>query len=67
MGAELKLHGKAKRETLKYTATHDASGYAVTATMHINMKDYGVEVPSYLGVTVKPEVDITVQFHVAGT
>lgn len=64
---ELLLHGKSKKETVKYTATHDATGYAVTATMHINMKDYGVEVPSYLGVTVKPEVDISVQFHVAGS
>lgn len=64
---ELKLHGKAKRETVQYTATHDATGYAVSGTMHINMKDYGVEVPSYLGVTVKPEVDISVQFHVTGS
>ena len=64
---ELKLHGKSKRESVKYTSTHDATGYAVSASMHINMKDYGIEVPSYLGVTVKPEVDITVQFHVAGS
>jgi len=64
---ELKLHGKAKRESVKYTAAHDGSGYVITATMHINMKDYGIEVPSYLGVTVKPEVEITVQFHVAGS
>jgi hypothetical protein len=29
------------------------------------MNEFGIEVPSYLGVTVKPEVDIQARFKVA--
>jgi hypothetical protein len=30
------------------------------------MTDFGVNVPSYLGVTVKPDVDVSASFHIAG-
>jgi hypothetical protein len=32
--------------------------------MHLNMNDFGIQVPSYLGVTVKPDVDVAAQFEV---
>ena len=32
--------------------------------MHLNMNDFAIEVPSYLGVTVKPDVDVIAQFDV---
>jgi polyisoprenoid-binding protein YceI len=60
---QLDLHGQAHPITFHYTAKRGVD-YAVSGTMRINMKDYGIEVPSYLGVTVKPDVDIEVKFHV---
>jgi hypothetical protein len=67
VSGELKLHGRTKQESVQYTAKRDASGYSITGSMRINIKDFGIEVPSYLGVSVKPEVDITVQCHVTGS
>jgi hypothetical protein len=48
--------------TFNYTAKKVGAGFAVDGTVHLNMKEYGIEVPSYLGVTVKPEVDVTAKF-----
>ena len=67
VSVELTLHGHKKQESVQYSAKRDASGYAVSASIRINIKDYAIEVPSYLGVSVKPEVDITVQCHVTGS
>jgi polyisoprenoid-binding protein YceI len=61
---ELMLHGHKKAVVFHYVATRDASGYAVSASFVVNMKDYAIDVPSYLGVTVKPDVEISLQFHV---
>jgi polyisoprenoid-binding protein YceI len=57
-----KLHGKSKEVTFHYTARQDGGKYAVTGTAKINMTDYGITAPSYLGVSVKPEVDVKVSF-----
>ncbi|WP_394849935.1 YceI family protein [Pendulispora brunnea] len=58
----LTIHGQSKPTTAKYTARKNGDVYAVKGTMHVNIKDFGIEVPSYLGVTVKPDIDIDVQF-----
>jgi hypothetical protein len=39
----------------------------VRGTVHINMSDYGIASPSFMGVTVKPDVDVTVAFVVTDT
>jgi polyisoprenoid-binding protein YceI len=59
----LELHGQTHPVTFHYTAKR-GTDYAVSAKMRINMKDYGIDVPTYLGVTVKPDVDVEVKFHV---
>jgi hypothetical protein len=64
---ELKLHGHTKPVSFHYVATRAANGFDVSATFHVNIKDYGIEVPSYLGVTVKPDVEVSVHFHVQGS
>lgn len=57
-----KLHGKSKEVTFHYTAKLDGSNYAVTGTATINLTDYGIAVPSYLGVAVKPDINVKVSF-----
>ena len=66
--ATLKLHGQVRPVTVHYDATADAdgTGLAVHGELHIRMDDFGITVPTYLGVTVKPPVDVTADFHVAG-
>ncbi len=58
----LRLHGQARPVKFHYQAKRDGSKYAVQGTMHLNMRDYGIVVPSYLGITVKPDVDVAVNF-----
>lgn len=57
------LHGTTKPVTVHYSARNDApSAYAVTGSLTLDMTDYGVQKPSYMGLTVKPSVDIAVAF-----
>jgi polyisoprenoid-binding protein YceI len=61
----LALHGKSKPVNFHYTSSREGSKLKVKGTMHLNMNDFGIEVPVYLGVTVKPDVDVAAQFDVS--
>jgi polyisoprenoid-binding protein YceI len=63
----LKLHGQVRPVTVHYDATADGDGLLVHGAVHVKMDDYGIALPSYLGVTVKPDVDVRATFHVSGT
>ena len=62
----LQLHGQTKPVTVHYDAKTDGPGFAAHGKFHINMNDFGIAVPTYLGVTVKPDIDVTASFRVAG-
>lgn len=58
------LHGKSKDVTVKYKAKREKNGeIAADAKFAINLKDYEIAIPNYLGVTVKPDIDIQVKFQ----
>ena len=59
----LTLHGKSQPLTVHYKAVRKGNAYEVKADFHINMNDYGIATPSYLGITVKPGVDVAVSFR----
>jgi polyisoprenoid-binding protein YceI len=56
------IHGQSKPVTFQYTARLSNGTYSVTGSTHLNIKDFGIDVPSYLGVTVKPDIDVSVRF-----
>ncbi len=56
------IHGQTHPVTFHYAMKREGASYSVSGSVRINMKDYGIDVPSYLGVTVKPDVDIAVRF-----
>ncbi len=56
---KLQLHGITKPIRLHYKASGSDKQSTVTGSAHVNMKDFNIEVPSYLGVTVKPDVTVT--------
>jgi polyisoprenoid-binding protein YceI len=60
----LTLHGKAKSIRFKYSARHEGGRIKVEGGFRIDIRDFGIEVPSYLGLKVKPEVDANAQFYV---
>jgi polyisoprenoid-binding protein YceI len=64
--AVLTLHGQSKRIVVHYDTKADGGSYTTHGRFHVNMNDFGIRSPSYLGVTVKPEVDVNATFKVAG-
>jgi polyisoprenoid-binding protein YceI len=59
----MKIHGKSKEVSVSYNAKKNGASIAIDGTTQLNMKEFGIEVPNYLGVTVKPEVDVNVKFN----
>ena len=62
---KLSLHGVTRTVRVHYSANGSVNKAAVSGTVRVNMKEFGINVPSYLGVTVKPDVDVSVQFDAA--
>ena len=59
----LTIHGVYRPCSVHYRADRAPSGeLRVRASTKIDMRDFGVDVPSYLGVRVDPEVAIQVDF-----
>ena len=59
---QLALHGQTRDVTFHYVAKQSGDTLSVKASARINVDDFGVKRPSYLGVTVKPDVDVTTTF-----
>ncbi len=58
----LTLHGQTKPVTFHYSATNNGT-INVKGNATINVDDFGVNRPSYLGVTVKPQVELKTSFQ----
>ena len=56
------IHGKTKSVTFHYNVARTGGALHVGGTTKLDIRDYGIDVPSYLGVTVKPDIDVEVQF-----
>lgn len=56
------IHGKTKQVTVHYSVGRSNGALHVVGSTHLDIRDYGIDVPSYLGVTVKPDIDVDVQF-----
>ena len=61
---QLTIHGQTKPVTFTYKAARSGSAYQVSGAVHVNLKDHGIDVPSYAGVTVKPDVDVAIKMKV---
>lgn len=61
---DLTIHGHTKHVSFHYDAKAAGKGFDVDGTVHVKIPDYAIDVPNYLGVTVKPDVDVEVHFHV---
>ncbi len=61
---QLTLHCQTKPVKVSYTAKTAGGIRSVNGSTSINMKDFGIEPPTYSGVGVKPEVAVNVSFLV---
>jgi len=62
---QFSLHGVTRPTKVAYRAVRTAHGWHVTGTLHVQMNDHGITIPSYFGVTVQPDVDVQVAFDAA--
>jgi polyisoprenoid-binding protein YceI len=60
--ATLALHGKSKTVPVHYRATRKGKAYDVKGELKVDFREFGIEIPNYLGATVKPPVDVNVAF-----
>lgn len=60
--ATLALHGKSKTVPVHYRATRQGKSLDVKGDLKVDFREFGIEVPVYLGATVKPPVDVNVAF-----
>jgi polyisoprenoid-binding protein YceI len=60
---KMTIRGRTKEVRFKYAIERRGESYNVSAQVPLNLKDYGIDIPSYLGVTVKPDIETAVNFH----
>lgn len=58
------IHGQSHDVAFHYSAEPGADGIHVRGTTRVDVRHYGLEAPSYLGVHVNPDVAIHFDFHV---
>jgi len=59
---KMTLHGKTKDVQVKYRIVRTGNRYQVTGHVPVNVKDYDIEVPSYMGITMQPDIDASASF-----
>ena len=59
----LSMHGKQKNAPFHYTVRKEGTEYVVSGNLRVNLTDFGIEQPSFAGASVKPDVDVAVQFR----
>jgi polyisoprenoid-binding protein YceI len=57
------VHGVSKEVTFKYKVVASGDTYAIEGEAPVNFKDHGVSVPSYMGITVKPDIVVFSKFN----
>jgi polyisoprenoid-binding protein YceI len=58
----MRLHGQAKDVSFHYSAKRDGNLITVHGTARIDMTEFGIKAPTYLGLGIKREVDLTTDF-----
>jgi polyisoprenoid-binding protein YceI len=61
--AAMTLHGQTKPVTLRYSARLTGDSLGVRGSTTINILDFGIKQPGYMGVNVNPVVNIDVRFQ----
>lgn len=58
------VHGKSKERAFHYTAAcNDGGVCTVNGTMDVNLKEHDINIPVYLGITVKPDIVVKATFQ----
>jgi polyisoprenoid-binding protein YceI len=61
--ALLMLHGQEKPVAFNYRASESDGLFSVTGTLRLNMAEFGIDAPSFMGATVRPDVEVRASFR----
>jgi polyisoprenoid-binding protein YceI len=61
VAGSLKVHGVTKAVTTQFQAQRNATGVEVAGSINVDMRDFGVEVPSISFTTAQPGV--VIEYH----
>lgn len=56
------LHGKTHDVQVRYRLSRSGSTYQVSGDVPLDIRDYGITIPSYFGITVQPEIETSTTF-----
>jgi hypothetical protein len=59
----LTIHGQTKDVTFHYTASKSGDTHNVKGSTTVQVGDYGVKPRSYIGVSIKPDVEVFANFQ----
>jgi len=57
------VHGVTRDCTFKYDISCAGGTCKVKGTAPVNFNEHGIKVPSYMGITVKPDIEIRAEFQ----
>jgi polyisoprenoid-binding protein YceI len=60
---KMTIHGQTKDVSFKYTLQRKGAQLYGQGQVPLNLKDFNINIPSYLGVTVKPDIETSVTFQ----
>lgn len=61
VAGKLTLHGQEKSVPVYYKVERKGEDYEVSGRTTVNIEEFGIEKPCYLGVCVKPDVKVSVK------
>jgi polyisoprenoid-binding protein YceI len=60
---KMTLHGKTRDVSVTYTLKRVGEAFEASGTLPLNLKDFDIILPNYLGVTVKPDIETLTSFQ----
>jgi polyisoprenoid-binding protein YceI len=60
--ASLKLHGRSRETIVHYSIERRGESLSVSGSFRVDLRAHGIDIPTYRGITLRPDVDIEVAF-----
>jgi len=59
---KMTIHGQTRDVQVKYRITRTGNRYQVSGNVPLKITDYGIEQPSYFGISVQPDIETSATF-----
>lgn len=64
VSGSMSIHGKTQPVKVTYKVHRSGATYQFEGSVPLDIGKFGIDIPSYAGVTVKPDIDVTVRAKV---